>query len=113
MAHAPGAGDEVLIGARLAGGAELTAVAFVDASSAVKDAFVVPEAIDDVIRTAADRNTDPDTRFVAMSLADARGWLQPGLRQPSLDRSDSWPACRPLLRWLAGRLPEGGTRAGQ
>ncbi|MDY6998629.1 MAG: hypothetical protein SW019_18685, partial [Actinomycetota bacterium] len=55
-------------------------------------------------------NTDPDTSFVDMSPADARAWVEHGLREPAvdMDQSDTWPACRPLLQWLIRRLPPGG-----
>lgn len=112
MTHVLGDGDEVLIGARLAGGDELTCAVFIDhdAMSAVKDAFFVPGPIDGVVSVASQRNTDPDRSFVEMSLADARAWIQQGPENPLLwAESDSWPGCRPLLRWLVGRLPGGGT----
>ncbi|KWX67241.1 hypothetical protein [Mycobacterium sp. NAZ190054] len=107
LTHALGDGDEVLVGARLAGGGELTCVAVIDhtAQGAVRDAFVVPDPIDDVIRVAAERITDPDAGFVDMSLGDARAWLERGLNQPIvMEPSDSWPACRPVLRWLTRRI---------
>ena len=113
MTHVLGDGDEVLIGARLAGGDELTCAAFLDhdTMSVVKDAFFVPASIDNVISVAAERNTDPDSSFVDMSRADARAWIQQGPDNPLFwAESDSWPGCRPLLQWLIGRLPEDGTK---
>jgi hypothetical protein len=71
----------------------------------------VPASIDRVTSLAVEQNTDPDTDFVEMSLADAGAWLQHGLDTPLfvLD-SDSWPGCRALVRWLIGYLPAGGQR---
>lgn len=113
MTHVLGDGDELLIGARLATGHELTCVAHINhlMLSEVKDAFFVPDSIDRVTSIAAKQNTDPDTGFVEMSLADARAWIQHALEQPLfVVDSDSWPGCRALLQWLIGHLPDGGQR---
>jgi hypothetical protein len=114
MTHVLGDGDELLIGARLAGGHELTCVVHINhlMLSVVKDAFFVPAPIDQVIAVAAEQNTDPDTGFVDMSPADARAWIQHGLGLPPIFTvgSDTWPGCRPLVQWLTGHLPEGGHR---
>lgn len=113
MTHVLGGGDEVLIGARFTNGDELTCVAVIDhdTMSAVTDAFFVPGPIDNVVSVAAQSNTDPDRNFVDMSLADARAWIQQGPDDPLLwAESDSWPGCRPLLVWLIGQLPQGGTK---
>ncbi len=114
MAHVLGDGDEILLGAKLTNGDELTCAAFIDHNvfSVVKDAFVVPDSVDTVVRVAAERNTDPDTTFVDMSLADARAWLDHGLAQLPIfsDQSETWPGCRPLLSWLTRQLPTGGSK---
>jgi hypothetical protein len=113
MTHVLGDDDELVIGVRLAGGHELTCVAFIDhlRLSEVKDAFFVPDSIGRVLSAAAANNSDPDTSFVDLSLADARAWIQHGLdRLPFLVRTDSWPDCRPLVRWLIGYMPEGGQK---
>jgi hypothetical protein len=114
MTHVLGDGDELLIGARLAGGHELTCAVHVNhlMLSVVKDAFFVPAPIEHVIAVAAEQNTDPDTNFVDMSGADARAWIQHGLGLPPIFTvgSDTWPGCRPLVQWLTGHLPEGGHR---
>jgi hypothetical protein len=113
MTHVLGDDDELVIGARLASGHELTCVAYIDhlSMSEVKDAFCVPDSIEHVISAAAERNTDPDKSFVDMNLADARAWIQHGLdRLPFVVRTDSWPDCRPLVQWLIGHMPEGGQK---
>jgi hypothetical protein len=113
MTHVLGDGDELLIGARFADGHELTCAVFIDHTtmSEVKDAFFVPDSIDKVLALAAERNTDPDTSFGEMGLADARAWVHHGLELPLpvLD-TDSWPGCRALVAWLIGQLPEGGAK---
>jgi hypothetical protein len=113
MTHVLDDGDELLIGAKLASGHELTCVAHIDhlRLSEVKDAFFVPDSIGHVVAIAEENNTDPDASFVDMSLADARAWIQHGLdRLPFVVRTDSWPDCRPLVRWLIGHLPDGGQK---
>ena len=111
--HVLGDDDEIILGATLSTGEELTCAAFIDhhTFSVVKDAFVIPDSIETVVRTAQERNTDPDTSLVDMGLADARAWLEHGLSQHPVftGQSDTWPACRPLLHWLTRCLPAGGT----
>ncbi|MDF2822797.1 MAG: hypothetical protein K0R68_205 [Mycobacterium sp.] len=107
-----GDGEEVLIGLRLADGQELTCAVNIDHLhlSSVKDAFFVPESIDTVLAVAQAGNDDPDTEFVDLDRADAGATLQTALdpRRP-LQLSDTWPTCRPLVRWLVRLLPDGGT----
>ncbi len=111
--HVLGDDDEIILGATLSTGEELTCAAFIDhhTFSVVKDAFVIPDSIETVVRTAQERNTDPDTSLVDMGPADARAWLEHGLSQHPVftGQSDTWPACRPLLHWLTRCLPAGGT----
>jgi hypothetical protein len=113
MTHVLGERDDLVIGARLAGGHELTCVAYIDhlRLSEVKDAFFVADSIEHVVSVAAERNTDPDKSFVDISLADARAWIQHGIdRLPFVVRTNSWPDCRPLVQWLIGHMPEGGQK---
>src|SRR5690606_34371245 len=57
--------------------------------------------------------TAPRHRAVGLHPADAGARLRAALgrahrlvaRQPT----DSWPACRPLLRWLSQLMPDGGS----
>ncbi|WP_275572037.1 hypothetical protein [Mycolicibacterium vanbaalenii] len=110
MTHPQGDHDEVLIGARLPGGEQLTcAVAIDHGGAAIKDGFAVADSISNVVRTAAERNTDPETGFAIMALTDARAALERGLKRSGVvpEPTDSWPACRPLLQWLTRCLPEG------
>ena len=107
MAHVLGDSDELLIGARLVDGHELTFVVRLDHTilDDVKDAFVVRDSIDTVLAAAVESNTDPDISFTAMTLADARAWIQTALGRTVVP-IPSQP--RPLLRWLIGHMPEGG-----
>ena len=113
MPHLLGERDELLIGARLIGGQELTCVARFDHTivSCLEEVFLVADSIDNVRATAIQDDIDPDASFVEMTLADARAWIQAGLALPAFPRrSESWPDCRPLVRWLIGHMPEGGHR---
>ena len=110
MSHVLGDGDELLLGVRLADGQEMTCAVHIDhlMMSAVKDAFFVPESVDAVVSVAKASNTDPDTSFVEVGLAEARAELQLALEQYfsfPLEVSDTWPACRALVRWLTQLIP--------
>ncbi len=113
MSHVLGDGDEVIIGVRFTDGAELTCAVFIDHNMAteVKDAFLVPDSIDSVLAVGARHNTDPDSSFTEMSLADARAWVHDSLAETLVlpaDESDTWPACRALVEWIISGLPDGG-----
>jgi hypothetical protein len=118
MTHVLGDGDEVLLGVRLADAQELTCAVTIDhlVGSEVADAFFVPESIDAVLAVAEATNTDPDTTFTDIGLADARAGLRHALdrhvSKVPLQVSDTWPSCRALVYWLARLLPEGGHRGG-
>jgi hypothetical protein len=79
----------------------------------VADAFFVPDSIGKVLIVAHANNTDPDTSFDDLDLADARAGLQEALDKPlSLllpKESDTWPSCRALVQWLAQLMPAGGS----
>ncbi|MDT5176008.1 MAG: hypothetical protein QOJ95_206 [Mycobacterium sp.] len=114
MTHVLGDGDELLLGVRFANGQEITGAVFVDhlSMSEVKDAFFVPDAIDGVLAIATASNTDPDTTFVDLDVAEARYRLLTALEQPSViltEESETWPSSRALVRWLARLLPEDGS----
>lgn len=115
MTHVLGDGDELLLAVRLADGQEMTCAVYIDhlMMSEVKDAFFVPESIDAVLVVAESSNTDPDTSFVDLDLADARATVQKALEQPlsllPVQESDSWPGCHALVQWLIPLMPEGGS----
>lgn len=101
--------DEVVVGMRLDGGYELTIAVQIDHNvfSSVVDAGVVPDPIDVALARVAESNTD--TSVYEMTLADARAWIEHALSKPSFAaETDTWPLYRALVRWLVGRLPEGG-----
>lgn len=106
-----GDGDELILGVRFADGQEMAGAAHTDLRSTptIYDAFFVPGSIEAVLDVARANNTDPDTTFADVDLADARAALQQPLDQPLIatprQDSDTWPASRALLRWLIRSMP--------
>lgn len=104
-----GDADELVIGARLTGGHELTVGVLLDHNmlSSIADAGVVPDPIDEALAWAAESSSD--TRVVEMRLADTWVWIEDALTQPTFaPETDAWPLYRALVQWLMVRLPEGG-----
>ncbi len=115
MSHILGDGDNVMLGARLSGGHELTCVVYIDHNLGrlVKDAFVVPEAIAGMVAEFKRVTDDPNTRWDDISLADARAWVDAAIEVGAITfpplETETWPACRALVEWITRGLPEGGT----
>ena len=114
MVHVLGDGDNVNIAVRFAGGAELTAVVYIDHNmgSLVKDAFVVSESLaglEALMRAKAD---DPDTVWRDLDPADARVRVTEAVERAAMTvpplETDTWPASRAIVEWLTRRLPAGG-----
>ena len=114
VTHVMGDSDNVLVGVRLGPTHELTASVFVDHTlgTVARDAVVVPAPIAEVLATLQATVDDPDTRYHDISLADARARISEavdrGARLHPHLATDDWPLCRPLVEWVARRLPEGG-----
>jgi hypothetical protein len=115
VSHVLGDGDNVMLGVRTAAGDALTVVIYIDHNlgTVVKDAFV----IDDALAVATEQFTtaaedDPDVRVRALDLADARARIDAAIELGEITwppfETDSWPACRPLVRWVLRQLPPGG-----
>jgi Domain of unknown function (DUF6398) len=115
MGHVLGDGDNIMIGVRLAGSYELTFTVYIDHNLGrlVKDAFVVPEPIADMMAQYQRIADDPDVIWEELSLADARAWLDEAIEIAAITfppfETESWPACRPLIEWFTRGLPEGGS----
>jgi hypothetical protein len=115
MRHVLGDGENLVVGVRLPGGSELCAAVYVDHNlgTLVKDAYVVrgslPELVE-LMRTTAD---DPDTAITGLDPADARARITEAIELGAITvppiETDTWPACRPLVEWAVGLLPDGGT----
>ena len=115
MSHVLSDGDNIMIGARLPGGQELTCVIYIDHNlgTLVKDAFVVPEPIANMVAKFRRVTEDPDTRWDDISLADTRAWVDAAVELAAITfpplETETWPACRALVEWITRGLPEGGT----
>lgn len=114
VTHALGDGDNVIIGVTFAPRGALTAVVYVDHNlgTLVKDAFV--DRLDDVVdRVRAGASDDPDTVARPLAPADARVRIGDAIELGAMTfppcKTDTWPACRPLVEWTTSLLPEGGT----
>lgn len=116
MVHMLGDGDNIMIGVSLPDGFALSLVVYIDHNmgTLVKDAFAVPEPLDALIehmRLAGE--DDPDTTWTDLSPADARARIRGAITLGSVAfpplETDTWPACRPLVEWILGILPAGGT----
>jgi hypothetical protein len=114
MTHILRDGDNVLVGVRLATGDELTTVIYIDHNlgTVVKDAFVVPASLEATLRLITDNNEDPDSTVADLPLADARVRIVDAVATGAITyppfETDTWPACRPLVDWIATLLPDGG-----
>ncbi len=116
VGHVLGDGDNVLVEAVLPGGHHLTVVVYIDHNmgTLVKDAFVVSEPLDEVLdRLLTVSTDDPDTCARPLDPADARVRLADAVHLGAISfppyETDTWPACRPLVEWMTGLLPEGGS----
>lgn len=115
VSHVLGDGDNVMLGIRTAAGDDLTAAVYIDHNlgTVVKDAFVIDASVDDVVEefTAA-ADDDPDLTSRDLHPADARARIDAAMELAAITwpplETESWPACRPLVRWVLRQLPPGG-----
>ena len=114
MVHVLGDGDNVHVAVRFAGGAELTAVVYIDHNmgTLVKDAFVVPESMAELEVFMQAKVDDPDTTWRDLDLAEARVRISEAIERAAMTvppfETDTWPVCRPIVEWLTRRMPPGG-----
>ena len=115
MSDVLGDGDDVILGTRLPGGQEITSVVYIDHNlgTIVKDCFVVPVPIDQIIDELREASDDPDISFDDMNFADARAWVEAAIARAAMtyprEESETWPASRALVEWIVHGLPAGGT----
>jgi len=116
VTHALGDGDDILVSVALPGGHPLTAVVFIEhnSGSIVKDAFVVPGPLDEIVATVrAARASDSDLADGPLSPADAKVRITEAVERGAMTipptETETWPACRPLVEWMTSLLPDGGT----
>lgn len=112
--HVLGDGDNILIGWAWPDGQAASAVVYIDhnVGTLVKDAFVVDEPLDDLLQ-AYRRLADPDMSWDPLDPAEARARIAEAIGRADVTvppfESDTWPLCRPLVQWVVGRLPAGGS----
>lgn len=116
ISHVLGDGDDVILPVRTGGGDDLTVLVYVDHNlgTAVKDAFVVDVHVSEVLaRHRRADGDDPDVSYVELDPADARARIAEAIETGAMTYppfvTDSWPACRPFVEWVARQLPIGGT----
>ncbi|HEX7276073.1 MAG TPA: hypothetical protein VF244_01740 [Acidimicrobiales bacterium] len=115
MVHVLGDGDDVMVGVRFPGGHELSVVVYIDHNlgTVVKDAFVLPGPLAELIEVMRGEIDDPDTWWDDIDLAAARARITEAVASGAMTyppfETDSWPMCRPLVEWVVRLLPEGGT----
>jgi hypothetical protein len=115
MVHVLGDGDNIMIGLSLPDDHALSIVVYIDHNmgTLVKDAFVVPEPLDELIeQMRIATGGSPDTTWADLAPADARVRIRDAIERGAITfppcETDSWPACRPLVEWAIGMLPPGG-----
>lgn len=114
MIHVLRDGDNVMVGVRFPTGHELTAVVYIDHNlgTLVKDAFVVPEPMGELLEFMRAEADDPDTTFADIRVADAKARIVDAIETGAISfppfETDTWPLCRPLVEWMVGLLPDGG-----
>ena len=114
MTHVLGDGDDYLFGVTLPSGESLSALVYVDHNmgTVVKDAFVVPEPVEDLAIKMGTLIDEPDQSLTRTDPATARAVIETAIDfgsalYPPLT-SDSWPMCRPVVEWMLRMLPTGG-----
>jgi hypothetical protein len=111
-----GDGEDVLVGVRLSGGQELTALLYVDHNlgSVAKDGFVVGRPLAELAAmvAAAEDESGPFASQRELDPADGRARMEEAIEHgarmfPPLE-SETWPVARPLIEWIMRLLPSGG-----
>lgn len=114
MVHVLGDGDNVFLDVRVAGGAPLTVVVYIDHNlgTLVKDAFTIPEPLDDVLAFYQHKVDDRETTFRPLDPPDARVRITQAIATAARTfpryETDSWPMSRALVEWVVRQLPAGG-----
>lgn len=116
MTESLGDGENCVIGARFASGAAFTAIIFTDHNlgSAVKDAFLIPAPIDEVMGRVQDGEFEgPGPEYIgpwdgATARATVATAIEQGRHTIGMPEQDDWPATRPAVEWLLSLLPDGG-----
>jgi hypothetical protein len=111
--HLLGDGENILVGVRLPEGHELTSILYVDHNlgTVAKDGFVVDQPIASVVEMLRDAG-DAHTAENDIALADARARTAQAIEHGAMTfppfETETWPAARPVVEWIARLLPDGG-----
>ena len=114
VAHVLGDGENHVLGVLLPDGTEFTTVVYVDhnVGTLVKDAFVLPAPAAAVVAQLEEIADDPDSVVRDLDPADARARIVEAVQHAAITyppfETETWPACRALVRWVTGMLPTGG-----
>ena len=111
-ADALGDGDELFVGLVMADSTELTLGVILDHNvlSSVTDIAILAEPFEEAVARQIEIY-DPTVSFVPMDLADARTWVDDGLRWSALlhrSKSAEWREALPMVKWVLAQLPDGG-----
>ena len=115
MVHVLGDGDNIMLAVRLADRQELSVVLYVDHNlgTVVKDAFVVPGPITELMELMRTKLADPDVEWPEVALSDARAKIVEAMQHGDMTyprfETDTWPASQPIVEWIVRLLPDGGT----
>lgn len=116
VSHVLGDGDSYLLPVRTRAGEDLTVLVYVDhdLGTVAKDGFVAPVTAQETLDRLGDAaGGDPDTTFTPVDPAHARAVIAEAIEfgahtYPPFE-TDTWPNCRPLVEWVVGELPAGGS----
>ena len=107
-----GDGDELFVGLMMADATELTLGVILDHNvlSSVTDFVILAEPLEEVVARQLE-TLDSAASFEPMDLADARTWIDDGLRWSALlqrSRSAEWREAQLIAKWVLAQLPGGG-----
>ncbi|MFP5452078.1 MAG: DUF6398 domain-containing protein [Thermoleophilia bacterium] len=111
--HVLGDAEDIIVGARLAGGHDATAFVYVDHNlgTVAADGFLLAGTFEHIERLVRDAS-DPDTGTADLDPAEARARIEQAIASGAMVfppyETTTWPAARPAVEWLARKLPAGG-----
>lgn len=114
MSELYGLGEQYWLEVAWPSGEQLSLGLLIDLSEGleVDDAIVIPEGLDVVIQASRADVSSGALRLEAIDPADLRARTTQAIRvsaeRDASPTSESWPAARPLVEWLLGKLPGGG-----
>ncbi len=114
MTHVLRDGENVVIGVTLSGRRELSLVIYIDHNlgTVVKDAFVLGAPVADVMVSWNEVDPLSGAETNDLPLGDARARITESIATGAMTfppfETDTWPACRPLVEWIASMLPDDG-----